>query len=46
MDCNMPVLNGYETAKSINQKITEGVFSNMTVIACTADFSQANQEKC
>ena len=39
MDCNMPVLDGYETAKIINQKIAEGVFSYMTIIACTADFS-------
>ena len=37
MDCNMPVMNGYESCIKIQKLKEEGVLNEVVVIACTAD---------
>ena len=42
LDCNMPVLNGYQTARQLREKIEKGEIEAMRIIACTA-FSQPGE---
>ena len=36
MDCNMPVLNGYQTASRIKKNIKENAWPEMRIVATTA----------
>ncbi|KGF73901.1 hypothetical protein DO97_06005 [Neosynechococcus sphagnicola sy1] len=44
MDCQMPILDGYDTTRVIRQR--EGVHRQTVVIAITANTSTADREKC
>ena len=47
MDCNMPVMDGWEAAKIINQNYTEGILKFLPVIiAHTAYSSSEDIQKC
>ena len=43
LDCQMPVLDGFATAKILNQMIKNGEIDNLKIIACTA-FVQKSDE--
>ena len=46
LDCNMPVLNGYETCQRLLNLIKKGEIPKVNIIACTADETEHNKEKC
>ena len=37
MDCNMPVMNGYDSCLKIQKLKKEGILKEVAIIACTAD---------
>ena len=45
LDCNMPVMNGYETCKILRKKIKDGVIDEIKVIACTATADVSELER-
>ena len=46
MDCNMPVMNGYTACKKIKRLIKKGKLDNIVIVACTADTTEPNFERC
>lgn len=44
MDCNMPVMDGYEATRILRQR--EGQERHTTVIGLTANTQQGDREKC
>ena len=46
MDCNMPILNGYDACVELKRKMNEGIIRVTKVVACTADLSEDNNRKC
>lgn len=46
MDCQMPLMNGYEASKNIKDCIKQGDYENCIVIAITAYNIQDEEEKC
>ena len=45
MDCNMPVLDGWQATQQIRQD-EEGLNRNTTIIAVTANAMKGDREKC
>jgi len=46
MDCQMPVLDGYETTRIIRKSLGEKINSNIPIIAVTANAMKGDKEKC
>ena len=46
MDCNMPIMSGYEAVKILKEKIRHGEIADIYIVACTAGITQSNIEKC
>ena len=46
MDCNMPVMDGYQAAKEIAQMVYNNIINPCLVIAVTAYHSTHNVELC
>ena len=46
MDCNMPIMDGYEATKRITSMIAKGIIPWVPVIAATANSSEMDFEKC
>ena len=46
MDCNMPVMDGWEATKHILKLISEGKVKNLVIVACTAFEDAENLMKC
>ena len=46
LDCNMPVMNGYDTCEEIRQLIKDKVVPASNILAVTADATKMNQERC
>jgi two-component system, sensor histidine kinase and response regulator len=46
MDCNMPIMDGFEATSRISVLIQEGMIPSVPVIAATANSSQLDYEKC
>jgi len=46
MDCNMPVMDGYETTKYLKQKMANGELPSIPIIACTAFVTHFDAKKC
>lgn len=46
LDCNMPVMNGYEAAKKIADMRADGRIGDIPVIALTANQQWGDPEKC
>ena len=45
LDCNMPVLDGYQTARVLREKIAKGEIEPLKIIACTAFVQAAETEQ-
>jgi len=45
MDCNMPVLDGYEASRRIKKRIASKEFPAMTIVAATAYAFNENIQK-
>ena len=46
MDCNMPVLDGFEAARKIRDMVQAGSIAEIPVIALTANALAGDREKC
>ncbi len=46
MDCNMPILDGYEASREIKAMIKDGIIRPLKIIAVTANVSNTDQERC
>ena len=46
MDCQMPVMDGYEATKKIRLPQSKVLNSNIPIIAMTANSMQGDREKC
>ena len=45
LDCNMPVLDGFETSKILTQMMRKGEIGELPIIACTALVQQADENR-
>lgn len=45
MDINMPIMNGYEAAKTINEAIQNGFIHHVPIMAVTAQDSEDHEQK-
>ena len=46
MDCQMPIIDGYEATKILKQMMKDGEISNMPIIGCTAFTSKKQIDEC
>lgn len=46
MDCHMPVMDGYETSRFIRNQGPDKYYSNVPIIALTANALKGEREKC
>jgi CheY-like chemotaxis protein len=46
MDCNMPVMDGFEATNILTNMMEKGKIPKLLVIACTANASSKDFEKC
>ena len=46
MDCNMPVMDGFQATAAINEMIKENTIKNVFIIASTANASQEDLKNC
>jgi len=46
MDCQMPIMDGYETTKVLREKMTKGEIPKIPVVALTANDSEKDRERC
>jgi len=46
MDCQMPILDGYETTKILIEMMNKGEISHVPIIALTANNSQEDIKRC
>ena len=46
MDCNMPIMDGYEACFKIKELEKLGKLQKSYIVACTADISEFNLKKC
>lgn len=46
MDCQMPVLDGYQTTRIIREDRSLGVFNQIPIVAMTANAMAGDREKC
>ena len=45
LDCNMPILDGFETARRLRQMENKGEVDRITIIACTAFVQQSDEKR-
>ena len=45
LDCSMPILDGFGTAKQLKQMIKRGEIDDLRIIACTAFVQQADEDR-
>ena len=45
LDCQMPVLDGFETAKLLKKKVKKGEIDDIKIIACTAFVQKSDEVK-
>lgn len=46
MDCNMPIMSGYEAAKQLSAMMNEGIIPKQNIIGLTGDAGERNLENC
>ena len=46
MDCQMPVMDGYEATQNIRQALGVKINANIPIIAVTANAMKGDREKC
>jgi CheY-like chemotaxis protein len=46
MDCNMPVMDGYQASKEIKEMMNIGIIENLTIVAVTANVAVSDCERC
>ena len=46
LDCNMPVMNGYDTCIEIRRLIQNKQIPPLNILAVTADVSKMNYDRC
>jgi CheY-like chemotaxis protein len=46
MDCNMPVMNGFDASVEVKRMIRNGLIPDVKIIACTANVEHDDRELC
>jgi CheY-like chemotaxis protein len=46
MDCNMPVMDGFQATRRIRKMVNDGILPDITIIASTANTSPTDYEQC
>ncbi len=46
MDCNMPVMDGYQASNEIKEMMGKGAIKPVKIIAVTANVSDSDKERC
>ena len=46
LDCNMPILDGYDTCKILRSLIRQEKISPINIVAVTADVTPRNKQAC
>jgi signal transduction histidine kinase len=46
MDCNMPIMDGFEASRILKKKMSMGLISYAPIVAITANVGLADKEKC
>jgi len=46
LDCNMPILDGFETALELNKKMKDGQIKPVYIVGCTAYNSENEMQQC
>ena len=46
MDCNMPVMDGFQATRKIRKLVADGILPDITIIASTANTSPKDYESC
>ena len=46
MDCNMPIMNGFEASKQIKQMVADKKVKELKIIACTANVENEDVSQC
>ena len=46
LDCNMPIMDGYDTCKELKKMVIQNQISPLHIIAVTADATPSNIKRC
>ena len=46
MDCNMPLMNGWEASRVLNEIMEKGEIQDIPIIACTGYYDEESTRKC
>ena len=46
LDCNMPVMNGFECARAVRQRIEDGFIPSVVIVALTGDVTDEEKWLC
>jgi CheY-like chemotaxis protein len=46
MDCNMPIMTGFDASRKINEMISKNIIPQVSIIALTANIASTDEQMC